>query len=107
MESKLNREALAEYSRGFADKVSSSYFETKEYISGADILKLCELKQINMFVIYRILCIWKGEVAKLKSPYFEYESRAAKYELIDCMRSLSPHMHVKKAYFNPLLIEAV
>ena len=107
MESKLNREALAEYSRGFADKVSSSYFETKEYISGADILKLCELKQINMFVIYRILCIWKGEVAKLKSPYFEYESSEVRDELCDFMNTLSQHIHVKKADFIPLLIEAV
>ena len=101
MESKLNREALTEYSREFADKVSSSYFEKKDYISGVDILKLCELNQINLFVIYRILRIWTGELAKLKSLYFDYESSEVRDALHDFMNTLSQHIHVKKADFIP------
>ena len=107
MESKLNREALTEYSREFADKVSSSYFEKKDYISGVDILKLCELNQINLFVIYRILRIWTGELAKLKSLYFDYESSEVRDALHDFMNTLSRHIRVNKVDFIPFLIEAV
>ncbi len=107
MESKLNREALAEYSRDFADQVSSSYFETKEYISGSDILNLCELKQINLFVIYRILRVWRGEAAKLRSPLFDFKSSEVRDALRDFMNTLSRHIHVGKADFIPILTEAV
>ena len=78
MESKLNREALKDYSRNYSRVIEAKFFQSKEEISGKEILGLCEIHQINLFIIYQILSRWNEESKHLKSDYtwYRFEKRS-------------------------------
>ncbi len=107
MESKLNREALKEYSRNYSRVIESEFFQLKEEISGKEILDLCEIHQINLFIIYQILSKWNEESKHLKSDYFDYSSPEVRKELAQFLNTLSRHIRIKKEIFVPLLNEAI
>ncbi len=62
MDEKISLSALDDYSDDFASKVTASFFSSKEKITGSEILKACEIHQINLFVIRELLHAWKLEV---------------------------------------------
>lgn len=107
MDEKINLEAIAAYGDAYADKVSKSFFSSKNKIGGAEILTLCSVPQVNMFVVRELLLTWKEETKKLKSPYFDYENPEVKDALNHFMRVLSNHISVGQEYFIPLLRKAV
>jgi hypothetical protein len=107
MDEKISLEAIAAYGDAYADKISKSFFSSKNKISGKEILSLCNVPQVNMFVIRELLLTWREETKKLKSPYFDYESDEVKDALNNFMTSLSNHISVGQDYFVPLLKKAV
>ena len=107
MDEKISLEAIAAYGDAYADKVSKSFFSSKNRISGAEILSLCSVPQINMFVIRELLLSWQDETKKIKSPYFDYEHADVKAALDNFMTVLSNHISVSEEYFVPLLKKAV
>ena len=54
MDEKISLKALEDYSDDYASKVTASFFSTKEKITGPEILKLCDIQQVNLFVIREI-----------------------------------------------------
>ncbi len=76
MESKLNKEALLKFGEAFSDKVMEGSFGSSETISGAEILNLTPVKQINLFIIKDLFQTWRKEISKLKSPFFDYGSKS-------------------------------
>ena len=72
MDEKISLKALEDYSDDYASKVTASFFSSKERISGPEILKACDIHQINLFVIREVLHAWKLESQKLRSPFFDY-----------------------------------
>ncbi|MEX2230744.1 MAG: hypothetical protein WD824_01180 [Cyclobacteriaceae bacterium] len=107
MDEKISLKAIAAYGDAYADKVSKSFFSSKNKISGAEILSLCNVPQVNMFVIRELLLTWKDETKKIKSPYFDYDHPEVQEVLNSLMTVLSNHISVGQEYFVPLLKKAV
>ena len=107
MESKLNKEALVLYCRDFARVIGKDFFSSRDVITGQQILSICEVQQINLFIIYKLLNNWKIEIEKLKSPYFDYGSNEVKKSLQEFRNTLSRHIKLHKTDFMPILENAV
>lgn len=107
MDEKISVKALEDYSDDYASKVSAAFFATKERISGPEILKLCDLQQINLFVVRELLRAWKLEVQKLRSPYFDYTAVPVTEALTKFHNLLSNHIAISRENLQPLLKKAV
>ena len=107
MDEKISLEAIALYSDAYAEKVLKRAFASKEKISGQDILSLCDVQQINLFIVRELFRGWKEETKKLKSPYFDYEHPEVKEALEVFMGTLSTHIAIDRQHFGPLLKKAV
>lgn len=107
MDEKISLEAISLYSDAYAEKVLKKTFATKEKIDGKEILSLCDVQQINLFIVREIFKAWKEELKKLKSPYFNYEHLAVKEALDNFMSVLSKNISISKQHFAPLLKKAV
>ena len=107
MDEKISIKALEDYSDDYASKVTASFFSSKEKIKGAEILKLCDIHQINLFVIRELLHAWRHESQKLRSPFFDYSSPEVTEGLTRFQILLSNHISISKESFQPLLKKAV
>ena len=107
MDEKISLEAIALYSDAFAEKVLNRFFEKKNTITGKEILSLCEVQQVNLFVVRELFRAWREETGKLKSPYFDYEHAEVKEALEKFMGVLSQHISIDRQHFAPLLKKAV
>src|SRR5690349_17288820 len=107
MDEKISLEAIALYGDTYADKILKKFFSEKEKISGSEILSLCDIQQVNMFVIRELFKAWKEETRKQKSSYFDYEHPQVKEALEVYMGVLSNHISIDKSHFAPLLKKAV
>jgi negative regulator of replication initiation len=107
MDEKISLEAIALYSDAYAEKVLKRTFASKEKINGQDILALCEVQQINLFIVRELFKGWKEETKKLKSPYFDYENAEVKEAMDTFMGILSKHIAINRQHFAPLLKKAV
>ncbi|HEU5147049.1 MAG TPA: hypothetical protein VFT90_10050 [Chryseosolibacter sp.] len=107
MDEKISLEAIAAYGDAYADKVSKSFFSSKNKITGEEILTLCNVAQVNLFVVRELLFTWKEEAKKLKSPYFDYDHPEAREALDQFMAVISKHISVTQDNFLPLLRKAV
>ncbi len=107
MDEKISLKALEDYSDDYASKVTASFFSTKEKITGPEILKVCSVAQINLFIIRELLHVWKLESQKLRSPFFDYASEPVAEALSKFQNLLSNHISISKENFQPLLKKAV
>ncbi|MGE0770127.1 MAG: hypothetical protein AB7K37_00335 [Cyclobacteriaceae bacterium] len=107
MDEKISWKTVDQYSAGFAHRVADAYFSKKDQITGADILSLCEVKQVNLFVIKELFGAWQQETQKYKSPFFNYEAPEVKNALQNFQTVLSNHIAVGRDHFIPILQKAV
>ena len=107
MDEKISLEAITLYGDTYADKILKRFFSEKEKISGSEILSLCDIQQVNMFVVRELFKAWKEETRKQKSSYFDYEHPQVKEALEVYMGVLSNHISIDKSRFAPLLKKAV
>jgi hypothetical protein len=107
MDEKISLEAIALYGDAYADKVLKSFFASKDKISGAEILNLCNVQQVNLFVVRELFKAWKEETRKLKSQYFDFEHPDVKEALENFMSVTSQHILIGQPHFGPLLKKAV
>ncbi len=107
MDEKISLEAIALYSDAYAEKVLKRAFASKEKLNGQDILSLCDVQQVNLFIVRELFKGWKEETKKLKSPYFDYEHPEVKEALESFMGILSTHIAISRQHFAPLLKKAV
>src|SRR5688572_12175952 len=107
MDEKISLEAIALYSDAYAEKVLKKAFATKQKIDGKEILALCDVQQINLFIVRELFKAWKEEFKKLKSPYFDYEHADVKEALDNFMSVLSKNIAITRQHFAPLLKKAV
>ncbi len=106
MDEKINLRAIEQYSDEFSEKMIGTWFATRESITGQEILEFCEIKQINLFVIYELFRTWKQESANNRSPYFDYDATEVREAAAALMNALSNHIRVDRANFAPLLQKA-
>ena len=103
---KLNASALNEYSHAFARKISADFFDSHANASGAEILKLTAIPQVNLFLISSLYEKWKADAEAFKSPYFNFEQADVQQALQVFMNVVSQHISVKRDDLEPLLVEA-
>jgi hypothetical protein len=107
MDEKISTKAINEYSQAYAAKLADQFFAKKQQISGVEILSLCDVKQVNLFVIQELMNIWTHETEKIKSPFFDYETSEVKAALIQFQNVLSNHISVGRTAFQPLLQSSI
>lgn len=107
MDEKINLKAVEQYCDKYATSVLNTFFNGTNKITGPDILKLCDIRQINLFVIHELFKTWKQENNKIKSPYFDYSDKAVQEAIANLMTTLSNHIAVDREHFAPLLKKAV
>lgn len=107
MDEKISLKAVEQYSGAYAIKVCDAFFSNKELITGPEILRLCEVRQVNLFVIQKLLKAWQQESQKYKSPYFDYEAEEVKEVYQQFQNVLSNHIAIAKDHFVPLLQKGV
>jgi len=107
MESNINHLVIEAYSKSFADLQIKNSFKRKASIKGKDILKFCDINQINYFILKILFDKWKAEINNIKSPYFDYGSAEVQKSMHSLMNVISQHILVKKEDFKLLLEEAV
>jgi hypothetical protein len=107
MDEKINPSAIEKYSETYAIALANSFFEKKLKITGPEIVNLCEIKQVNLFVIRELMHVWTKEAEKLKSPYFDYEADEVKEILVQFQNLLSNNISIAKEDFLPLLKAAI
>lgn len=107
MDEKISLEAIAQYSDAYSDRVLRGFFSSKSRITGSEILSLCNVQQVNLFVVSELFKSWREENKKLRSPYFNYENPEVKEALENFMTLLSKNISIDQANFAPLLKRAV
>jgi hypothetical protein len=107
MDEKISLESISRYSEAYTEKVLKGFFGSKDKITGAEILSLSSVQQINLFVVRDLFKTWKEETRKLKSPYFDYESSEVKEAFETLMDRLSNNIAVDQKHFGPILKKAV
>jgi hypothetical protein len=107
MDEKISLEAISLYGDAYADKVLKEFFSSKDKITGSEILSLCNVQQVNLFVVRELFKAWKEETKKLQSAYFDYEDPDVKEALESLMSLLSKNIAIDQAHFEPLLKKAV
>jgi hypothetical protein len=107
MDEKISLEAIALYGDAYTEKILDGFFSSKDKISGSEILSLCNVQQVNLFVIRELFKTWKGETKNLKSPYFAYDNPDVKEALENLMSVLSKNISIDRRHFEPLLKKAV
>jgi hypothetical protein len=107
MDEKISLEAITRYADAYADKVLDRFFSSRDKITGNDILELCNIQQVNLFVIRELFKSWKEDTKKMQSPYFDYEKQEVKEALDSLMRLLSQNISISRQHFAPLLKKAV
>src|SRR5688572_4573181 len=106
MDEKISLEAIALYGDAYADNVLKRFFTSNEKITGQEILSLCNVQQVNLFVVRELFKAWKEETKRLKSPYFDYEHPEVKEALDNFINIASQHISIQRAHFAPLLKKA-
>ena len=107
MDEKISLEAISLYGEAYSEKILKNFFNSKDKISGQEILSLCSIQQVNLFVVRELFRSWKEETRKLKSTFFDYEHPDVKEAMENFMGILSQHIAIDQMHFNPLLKKAV
>jgi hypothetical protein len=107
MDEKISLEAISLYGDAYAEKILKSFFASKGQITGKEILSLCSVNQVNLFVIRELFKAWREETRKQKSIYFDNENPEVKEALETYMSTLSNHILIEQQYFKSLLKKAV
>lgn len=107
MDEKISLEAITRYADAYADKVLDRFFSSRDKITGNEILELCNIQQVNLFVIRELFKSWKEDTKKLQSPYFDYEKPEVKEVLDTLMKLLSQNISISRTHFAPLLKKAI
>ncbi len=103
----LNASFLETYSHTFARQTANAFFEKQTHISGKEITAFTDLMQVNLLVLDNLFGSWQQEMARLRSPYFDYESPEVAQVLEQFMNILSRHIRVDRQHFEPLVARAV
>lgn len=107
MEYKYNQISVEQYSRQLAKVLSDRHFGETATVNGQQLIHFTPIKQVNLFVIKELLLQWNNEMARLKSPYFDFENEEVKEALVQFMNVLSRKILIRRPHFEPLLSKAI
>lgn len=107
MSNKWNEAKAKSYSEAFTNLLCEKFFQSQSKISGAEILKFTEVKQLNMLIVRELYEKWQQETAKVRSPYFDFENVEVQKAFQEFQNILSRYISVGKEQFSDLLQKAV
>jgi hypothetical protein len=107
MPDNLNSIALNQYSARFTTTVLNDVYRSQDVITGAGLLKLTPVRQVNLGILNRLFEEWKNNAEAFRSPYFDFSNEEVKSALEEFMNTASQHIAVKRADLEPLLSDSV
>ncbi|MGW8122199.1 hypothetical protein ACV07N_06020 [Roseivirga echinicomitans] len=107
MSYKLKQESISSFSAATAASICTEFFAGKNKITGEAIMGLTEVRQVNSFIIEALFTQWQSEMARLRSPYFDFEAEEVQKALKEFMNSLSNHISIGRGHLEPLLYRAI
>ncbi|KYG82167.1 hypothetical protein EV198_2785 [Roseivirga ehrenbergii] len=107
MSYKLKQESISSFSTATAATICTEFFAGKNKISGESIMSLTDVRQVNSFIIEALFTQWQAEMARLRSPYFNYEAEEVQIALKEFMNTLSNHISIGRGHLEPLLSKAI
>ncbi|MBD2752096.1 hypothetical protein [Spirosoma validum] len=106
MSNKFNANALTEYSKSYARRVATDFYQQHATINGEQILSLTPITQINLLVISSLSDKWKADAEKFRSHYFDFAHADVQEALQHFMNVVSQHISVRREHLEPLLADA-
>lgn len=106
MSNKFNANALTEYSKSYARRVATDFYQQHATINGEQILSLTPIAQINLLVISSLSDKWKADAEKFRSHYFDFAHADVQEALQNFMNVVSQHISVRREHLEPLLADA-
>ncbi len=103
---KWNPAEAGNYAKAFSAYLTEEFFKSQNRISGHEILRFSDIKQLNLFIIKNLYAKWQEESLKLQSPFFDFNSPDVKEALDLFMNVLSRNISVGKEAFEGLLTKA-
>ncbi|WP_291032692.1 hypothetical protein [Dyadobacter sp. 50-39] len=82
-------------------------YRSQDVITGAGLLKLTPVRQVNLGILNRLFEEWKNNAEAFRSPYFDFSNEEVKSALEEFMNTASQHIAVKRADLEPLLSDSV
>ncbi|MDF7809765.1 hypothetical protein [Hymenobacter sp. YC55] len=109
MNDKYSTTSREEYGRKLAAHLCDQHFGARPTatLDGPAVLRFTPIRQVNLFVVQQLLTQWKLEVARLRSPYFDFEADEVRTALTQFMNVLSRRIKLSRPTFEPLLSQAV
>ncbi|GGF17676.1 hypothetical protein [Hymenobacter cavernae] len=112
MNDKYSQAKREHYGRLLAAHLCQQYFAAPAMpptatLDGPAILRFTPIRQVNLFVVQQLLAQWTAEMARLRSPYFDFEAPDVRVALTQFMNVLSRRIKLTRTAFEPLLAQAV
>jgi hypothetical protein len=98
-----------QYGRLLAALLCDQYFGARPTatLDGPAVLRFTPIRQVNLFVVQQLLHQWTEEMARLRSPYFDFEDADVRQALTQFMNVLSRRIKISRPAFEPLLATAI
>lgn len=106
MSNKFNANALTEYSKSYARRVATDFYQQHTTMNGEQILSLTPITQINLLIISSLSDKWKADAEKFRSHYFDFAHVDVQEALQNFMNVVSQHISVRREHLEPLLADA-
>lgn len=109
MKDKYSSAKREQYGRRLAAHLCDQHFAAQPAatLDGPAVLKFTPIRQVNLLVVQQLLQQWTQEMARLRSPYFDFEATDVRQALTQFMNTLSRRIRLGRAAFEPLLAQAV
>ena len=109
MKDKYSPAKREQYGRRLAAHLCDQHFAAapQALLDGPAVLKFAPIRQVNLFVVRQLLGQWTQEMARLRSPYFNFEAPEVRQGLTQFMNLVSRHIQLSRAAFEPLLARAI
>ncbi|SNC68561.1 hypothetical protein SAMN06265337_2376 [Hymenobacter gelipurpurascens] len=109
MNNKYSLAKREQYGRLLAALLCDQHFGARPTatLDGPAVLRFTPIRQINLFVVQRLLGQWMAEMGNLRSPYFDFEDAEVRQALTQFMNVLSRRIKLSRPVFEPLLADSI
>jgi len=112
MNDKYSQAKHEQYAQRLAEHLCQQHFAAPAMpptatLDGPAILRFTPIRQVNLFVVQQLLTQWTAEMARLRSPYFDFEAPEVRQALTQFMNVLSRRIKLTRTAFEPLLTRAI
>ncbi|UOQ73938.1 hypothetical protein [Hymenobacter cellulosilyticus] len=109
MKDKYSSAKREQYGQRLAAQLCAQHFgpAPTATLDGPAVLRFTPIRQVNLFVVQQLLTQWTAEMARLRSPYFDFEAADVRQALTQFMNTLSRRIKLGRAAFEPLLARAI